>query len=257
MKFLLKVLLVCMMIPLVGCEATSPSILMLGDSYVLTSSWPTFATKASGYDNVYVEGVGGVGFEREGYLDEKAYTFTTLLDKAKESIPSDSLRQVKYILVLGGFNDYYCTQEVISERIQEFCAHAKTIYPSARVIIGMVGWHQSDKQVQNFLIGTKDSYQKAAGENGAYYLEGIEEVLRPMDASYFYEDGFHPNEKAGQAIGEYVGRYLRNIDDVDERAIEEIRTRFFVAGIINIGIILVLLGWAYWYHKRKKRIKNS
>lgn len=111
------------------------------------------------------------------------------------------------IIVAGGFNDFPYTQSEIETAIATFCARAKTLYPSAKIHIGCIGWIKQGSTADAYSnwadirnqIETRviPAYQNAT-RYGAGYMNNTEFLLN--DNGLTPSDGYHPSAEGNQAI---------------------------------------------------------
>ena len=182
------------------------NVILIGDSYLEgytpnghIKSWGTLLQEKLPNNNYIIKYKGGTGF---------AYTvdnqnFVTLLD----SIPDNS--NITDIIVGGGFNDRYCTDNEIVNGISNFVNKAKRKFPNATVKIGMIGW-STDPAKQDSLRSTINSYKKGAIFNKVNYLDNVEDTLHNHN-NYFSSDGIHPNEEGQIAIANNMALNLPNV----------------------------------------------
>jgi hypothetical protein len=195
--------------------SSSPSVIdklpnrkfiLIGDSYAtgvnvndpsnpITAYYEYFAQYAGiPASNFVISAANGYGFARP------TYTFLSLLQNVSVSDPL----KITDIVVCGGPND---TPDAIYPNvvsaIRTFVEYCKTTYPNARVYIGMIGHNYVGSNSNYRLNRVFNLYLQGANENGAYYLNNIENVLHYNDC--FKSDG-HPSP-TGQKL---LGRSLLN-----------------------------------------------
>ncbi len=202
-------------------------VLFIGDSYVKTGSWPAYAVNAADIKEYRVAALGGTGFVN----DSNGITFLTLMQDSA----GKKTRHFRWIIVEGGYNDHYYSAEEIGAAVDEFCTSAKELFPNAQVVIGMNGWRLNDPGVQKGLEVVREAYKQGAERNGAWYLEGIENVLR--EGNHFLEDSFHPDDKGGWMLGEYTAEYLmKAAPEATPPAEEKDRTPSFAGPAVLAGL---------------------
>ena len=120
-------------------------------------------------------------------------------------------------MAIGGYNDgtgnnasgVACTKAMVKTEISKFIKTVRAHFPNANIVIGAAGWHVNNTGIQNNLDSIAVSaYKEAANEFGAYYVDGIENVLR-NNTSYFSNDGLHPSVAGQNAIATAVANYIR------------------------------------------------
>ena len=179
--------------------------LFIGDSYGdgyshdgNNSGWCTYLANEMGLSASQYEAVhqGGSGFANGGFLAR--------LNAAVGTNFSD-------IVVLGGFNDYNSTEAAIDSAMSTFCARVKTLFPSARLYIGCVGWikegtgssaYSNWEDVRDAITGTVLPAYQACGKYGAQYINFSEYLL--TDDLMTPTDGYHPGEDGNKAIAHGV-----------------------------------------------------
>lgn len=214
-------------------------VLFIGDSYAKSGSWPAYAADAAQIEDYKVSAMGGTGFVN----DNNGVTFLTLLQDAS----SEKNKHYRWVFVIGGYNDHYHSAEKIGAAIDEFCANAKELFPNAQVVIGMCGWRYNDAGVQKGLEAVKEAYKQGAERNGAWYLEGIENVLR--EGKHFMEDSFHPDDYGGWMLGVYIAEYLMKAAPEEVPALpapeEKDRIPAYAGSAVLIGLACIVLCCLY------------
>lgn len=143
---------------------------------------------------------GGVGFVKES----DGRTFSTLLDEGKGK------RNAKYVVITGGYNDKDYSYKTIKNKVYETVKKAQRLYPDAKILVGMTGDATSDhSRFKNVIQAYKDGTKEAGG----FYITNSEYALNE-NKNYFASDGYHPNVKGHQAIGETIGGYLMKCEDI-------------------------------------------
>lgn len=225
-------------------------VIFIGDSYVLTSHWPDYAAEYAGIEKYYVSAAGGTGFVNTPNVrvgDElKPTNFLTLLEDAYYAVGDEDYR---WIIVEGGYNDQYYGEDEILPQIRQFCDMAREYFPNAQVVIGVNAWHQDYEEIRHMIQNARESYKKGAEQNGAWFLEGLEYVLRDQDV--FANDHFHPKEAGGKLLGEYTGQYLMDAVGIPEEPEKEKSHRAWVI-YAAVGIVLVTAG-SILYRRRASR----
>ena len=141
---------------------------------------------------------GGVGFVKES----DARTFSTLLDEGKGK------RNAKYVVITGGYNDKDYSYKTIKNKVYETVKKAQTLYPKAKVYVGMTG-DSVNKHFKTVIQAYKDGTKEAGGT----YITNSENALNG-NQSYFSSDGHHPNKYGQRALGETIGGYFMKCNNV-------------------------------------------
>lgn len=175
----------------------SGSTIIIGDSYTVgytpdgnITPWTTKFIEYTGLENVTISANGGASFSTSDN------SFLMLLNAVPES------KDVKQILVVGGFNEYGSYSD-IETAINAFMGVASVRFPNAQVFSAMVAWsvdRTDDPMVQNRLKIAKSVYNTQ--RKNWRYLTGCDYILHAD--GFLASDGFHPNT-AGQ---ERLARYL-------------------------------------------------
>ena len=190
--------------------------ILIGDSYGegfdgyythYEEGWCDVLADLLGMEKAYIHREGGSGFTRKG---DGGYgtTFLEALQSMEVSDPS----MVNYIIVEGGYNDHVTDLQEVKEAVDAFIAEAKSMYPNAKIVIGMNGWNKKDFDVQRKISPLVSVYKQACSENGAYYVSDIEYVGRYASTT-FYPDGVHVHPSANRAIAEKTRDYLLKLEE--------------------------------------------
>ncbi len=180
---------------------TKRKFILIGDSYAngtnlddpthpLTGFYAHFVNFARiPAGNYYITAEDGYGFARPNM------TFLSLLQAVAVPAPTE----ITDIVVCGGANDSpEAVYPGIENAIASFCNYCRTNYPNATVHIGMIS-HNFEGSNGNYNLNRVLSlYLKAAQENGANYINNIENVLHYTDC--FNPDG-HPSETGQRLLG--------------------------------------------------------
>ena len=180
-------------------------VIFIGDSYGDTpSSWIASTVSNLNLKN-YVDGhYGGTGFAA---INSQNYNYENLLEQSYKKVKNAN--NVKWIVVNGGYNDYVRTNSEIISKGESFIRKAKSYFPNAQIVIGMVAWHKTDSTIQSKITSTVlPSYKKIASDNNVLYIDDIEYVLRDKN-NIFNSDNFHPNATGKKMIADATSDYLR------------------------------------------------
>lgn len=238
-------------------DETYGGVIFIGDSYSVHAGWPIVAKEQAGITSCLVRDLGGTGFVN-GVEDDRGnkITFGTLLAEAITIVGKSNTKDYQWLVVEGGYNDQYYSDEEIIEAITSFVQTARKALPNVHIILGMNGDHSANQDVKNQLVRVHSAYKKAAEENHIYYLEGIETVLESNQA-YFAEDGYHPNSEGGYRLGYHTGEYLKKVNEdrlASQTSVIKEKKTGAVFGVIGILLVIALLRWQLW--KRKKAIRG-
>lgn len=179
--------------------STFENTIFVGDSYAVghTSSiagWAGRLKNLLGLQsnvNCWYAMLGGSGFIGLPNVSN----FQTLLHDSLEYVPNHN--NIKRIVVCGGYNDNSYPQEQLGTAITNFINYAKTVYPNAKIYLGMVARctlkNSTGNTVRHNLGNTVlFRYSQTSLSNGAFYLNGVENILKQ---NYLMgDDGIHPND---------------------------------------------------------------
>ena len=195
-------------------------------------AWPVYAAQYLNTEHYVCKWKGGTGFARV----YDGMNFLSLLTDAANEISDRSA--VKYLVICGGYNDYGYEYSTLKEKAVEAILYAKSSFPNAMILVGMVGATSGDTTIESRLMTvTRNAYADAAAEAGVYYLTNGEYILQNEENVFTNGDSFHPNEKGHQAIAEYIYavlngytidrdklkiNYHSNYDDTDQVETQEI-----------------------------------
>ena len=112
----------------------------------------------------------------------------------------------------GGNNDQYYDYQVVIDLIGEFAEEAKSLFPKARIAIGMSGHHVENTEVNYMLEKMATAYQSACKQYGISSLDGVDKVFKENEYAYIFEDFFHPNEEGGKRIGLQTANAIQKIE---------------------------------------------
>lgn len=179
--------------------------IVIGDSYgegynvdgLTIKSWTSFLKDYlnGNSSNYYTMSVGGAGFINES----SEFTFLEILQQISNSVTEKET--ITDIIVCGGYNDRYYTQENLENAIKTFINYAKENYPNAVVKIGCIGWGRDYNQLVNIRSIVLPSYKNCI-RYGALYLNNVE--YSNHDYELFTSDGYHPGEVAQRNISNAI-----------------------------------------------------
>lgn len=180
-----------------------PFTIMLGDSYATgwtpdgsNSGWPTYLEALGVSRNIKLSD-GGVAFGR-AESDPKAPI--SLLQNA--TLPTGvTADDVKRIIVLLGYNDFYQADADIVAHIRSFVTYCNTTYTNAIVYIGMCGYCDSRDVNGKFGVDvqrTARSYSNALRETNAVWVSQVLGILFANGS--MASDGIHPLEPGNKLI---------------------------------------------------------
>lgn len=188
------------------------SIVMIADSY--GSGYQTHAPQIDGWvrllknklpvTDVSIQAVPGTGFAKE----ERGQTFETMLISSLDNVADPN--EVDCVLVCGGYNDIVAEESEILNAGDSFIDTMRKYYPNATLVLGVIGWNDSDWEIQNILNDRViPAYKEiVANQPDAVYLDGAEQIMRTEDNRYFSDDTVHPNEDGEEAIANWLCEQL-------------------------------------------------
>lgn len=168
-------------------------VIIVGDSYAnRTNSWADRVKAYSGLgNNCVIKKYSGVGF----YNTVDSINFSTLV---VDDIPFTGT-EVTDIIVCGGYNDQFCTEEQLTTAFNNFVSVCNTNYPNAKIFVGFISWCKPGIEDYATKVGalsiTRQYYINLASQyKNVYYLNNVEYSLHlasEIDSSYFHptEDG--------------------------------------------------------------------
>lgn len=168
-------------------------LVIVGDSYTDDNeAYPSYTTLLKQNWNVPIDlrHEGGSGFVHQG---NQGHTYKDLVGMPG-TIPND---EVTHVVFLGGYNDI--SQSGIQEAVAEAVKYAQSIYPNAKVMVGMIGNFMGDDPNRAYnLLFVHMGYQRGCSNAGGYYLDGLQYVLAWKDM--FQGDGIHPNALGARTL---------------------------------------------------------
>lgn len=195
--------------------------ILIGDSYGVgytvlnriatnVNGWCYYFQKMLGLSNkncyTFVEG--GLGFADPGQAGHQ--NFLHLLQDNINSITNK--KNIKNIIVCGGYNDTPHTFSEINSAIGSFISYCKQQFPYAKVFIGMVG---NDGNTNQNGIEKRIAFKNKvliAYQNcsffGGIYLNGVENILKYYPN--LCEDNYHPTEKGYEILGQHIFQAFSN-----------------------------------------------
>ena len=181
--------------------------IFLGDSYGVDAqaggkAWTSYVEDT--YPDAVVYPLGGTGFASDLFM---ADNWLTMLQSVASGITNKDA--IKDIFVFGGANDgnlYFgstATEQDIIDRIEAFCAYAKTTFPNALVYVGFVGWYK-DRARFTAYKAVRNIYIKGLNlcENGCY-ISGLESIMK-NDTFINSLDLVHPTQDGSDMLAKYI-----------------------------------------------------
>lgn len=175
----------------------SGATIIIGDSYTVgytpegnIEPWTTKFLEYTGLENVTISANGGASFSTANN------SFLMLLN----AVPAS--KDVKQILVVGGFNEYGSYSEIESA-INAFMGVADVRFPNAKVFSAMVAWsvdRTEDPNVQMRLKIAKSVY--STQRKNWRYLTGSDYILHAD--GFLSSDGFHPNITGQERLARFI-----------------------------------------------------
>lgn len=181
-------------------------ILFIGDSYgTLQNNWIQKTASILGLtlnSTYFVEAEASCGFLGDPNV-EGDKTFLKLLNNSVSDITEPN--EITDVIVGGGVNDKTYTTLQLQTAIQTFVTRAKTLYPNAKVSIGMISWSTNNEYLDE-LTKVCNAYAGSINFGGAY-INNSEYALR---FTGFLIDAVHPNEAGQQLIASTIANYVIN-----------------------------------------------
>lgn len=178
------------------------NVVFIGDSYAegytpdgKVKGWPEVVVSdldITNYVNKYKGGTGFINILSAG-------SFMDLLSQVGSS------NEVTEVIAAGGYNDRVGTKAQIIDGITSFCNLAKTKFPNASILIGMVGWSDITS-TQDSLRNTIAAYKEGCSINNVIYMNDAENSIH--SSIYFSSDKIHPNQAGENKIAENIEKYL-------------------------------------------------
>lgn len=177
-------------------------------------------------------GVGGAGFVRKGNL------FSTQITTASSSMTSEQKNNTKYVVIVGGVNDYrHKTDDgtnttAFVNGVINTATLAHNTFPHALIVIGIgdtnktyfpkfaKDWYKTavitcEQSLQFPSMAIKNLYNVISGENANYYSDN----LHPSEQGHARFGGYIANAILGG--GQSVSRYLGNVSLVSPASVAE------------------------------------
>ncbi len=186
-----------------------PIAVFIGDSYAAgysadlpyldkDNAWPALTAQLLNCKGYIVKSKSGSGFAN----NPNNVNFKSLVSDAANSVKNKN--DVDLLVICGGYNDSYYSYATVKAKAKETIEYAKTAFPNARIMVGMIGGHKSDTSREATLLSsTVKAYSDAANETGVYYLSNAEYVLQNADNNVG-SDSHHPNAKGQQLLANYI-----------------------------------------------------
>ena len=184
--------------------------IFVSDSYgTVSDSWIDQMVSMLGLSagDYYYTAVAGAGFQPP----YNSY-FIDYLQALEPSV--DSPDTITDIVVVGGFNDRSTAKTPLAGAIQNFVNYCKTHFPNAKVWIGGAGWSFNMEFCRELRNGQYLDVYKYASVFGAYYLDGMDNIMHGKDKFIEEDQGgytlilgymyVHPNLGASKLIAACV-----------------------------------------------------
>ena len=184
-------------------DTDDPFTIMLGDSYATgwtpdgsNSGWPTYLEALGVSRNIKLAD-GGVAFGR-AESDTRAPLYMLQNATLPAGVTADD---VKRIIVLLGYNDFYQADADIVAHIRSFVTYCNTTYTNAIVYIGMCGYCDSRDVNGKFGVDvqrTARSYANALRTTNAVFVSQVLGILFANGS--MASDGIHPLEAGNKVL---------------------------------------------------------
>ncbi len=191
-----------------------PYAVFIGDSYGAgyssdltyldtANAWPALTAQLLNCKKYVVKANQGSGFVN----NPNGIDFKKLLTDAYGSVKEKN--DVDLLVICGGYNDSYYSYNTVKEKTKETIAYAKSCFPNAKIVLGMVGARAADSEREMALLNTtQKAYEQAAEESGIYYISGGAYLLLNADQT-FSSDSYHPNSNGQKVLANYISSAAR------------------------------------------------
>lgn len=184
------------------------NIVTIGDSYSEgyapsgnNSGWSGYLGNYLNINQIVRAYHGGAGFTRQG---SGGQTFTEMM----EANVADNPEIIDYVICYGGYNDKESDKNTISSAVNGFVVSAQTLYPNAKILIGMCGWCALNGQYRiNLLTNVIYGYQSGAVPRGAM-IDGEAYRLLQNYNMLDTKDYIHPNATGNSLIAQRIAGIL-------------------------------------------------
>lgn len=182
-------------------------VIYFSDSYgtteVSTHNWVDELNSRLGTEIFSEHREGGAGFLGRG--NSATRSWTTTLQNMVNSSTLEQRKDVKAIIIGGGFNDRGFQDSQLYSAMNTFNNIAKNNFPNATIYLACIGW-TIDTETTDLNIASGFLYNlqnvlpiySRCGEFGWKFLSNCEYVMH--DSSLFKEDKIHPNDSGGIII---------------------------------------------------------
>ena len=155
--------------------------------------------------NFFTAHEGGSGFVGQG--NRTGATFNGLLTNLANNMTTEQKEKVKTILVGGGLNDTSYTLEQIKNGVASFINNAKTLFPNAKVNIGIIAYSTNTSYKGNINEKVLPAYA-LCGNYGGGYISNSYYMIDNM--ANMCADGMHLKANGYQKIADYLTSYLKS-----------------------------------------------
>lgn len=189
-------------------NVTANDILLVGDSYLAnTVDGVNFGTIFEQnwkiqFPNSTVYKLGANG-ARLHYVDSSTNCFYRVLNENQTIVPTDKREMVKYVAVVGGYNDRAQTNgTTYDDGARRFINLAKQLYPNAIIVgcnVGMcITGGNADSATYQQMYNSHTLWKNAISLAGGKYISNGYNCLR--NSSSFQSDGIHPSANGHRNI---------------------------------------------------------
>ena len=191
--------------------------IILGDSYTVgrygtgtIASWADYLIQNLGLQNTYKIAESGAGFIQ---VSSAGHTFLTLLQSQIDTI--ENKESIQNFIICAGYNECDYNYSQIVSAMREFVNYAKTQFPNAKFYFGMIGnsprTDTRGAQIRHSLSeNVLKAYKAMITYYNAYYLDGVETILKNYNYFTPDDDNIHPNAVGQAQLAYYINQALIN-----------------------------------------------
>lgn len=229
---------------------TDYGVICIGDSYGQgynpdgnVTPWITILKNSYFNDAKFFKSnsAGGAGF---GATGQNNYKFEGLLSDSIKTLTAKEKKQVKYVIVAGGWNDQFVAGSLVTSGISNTVKLVKDNLPNATLYIGwiatpIIGLTTLAKRKAYW--DTKTLYQSAW--KGYKYLSGADLAMRWI--SLVGSDKIHPNATGQGSIADCIYKAIEGNCEIERHA---------TFNMDGVGCTLNNYGWDVAYNGKSCNI---